>query len=328
MDSVAGWPMRRTRGVACSGAIRTMERRVRGHIEEDLGLMLTETPSALLPTEEDVAFYEEHGYYVSQKVLPDEVIDAAVAGADRHWSGERDWRLPISSGFADWKPSDGNGIRNSEYTALQTREIRALAEYPVIGAIAARLARSREIRLWDDQLVSKPPSPGEGGPVVGWHTDRAYWMTCTSEDMLTAWIPLHDCPVEMGPVIYIDGSHRWPGTDTMRHFNSQDLDELHSGIVDGNFGDLESKKRVIALKKGQMSFHHSRLIHGSDANRGTFPRTSIALHMQDEKNRYREFRNEAGELWHITNDELCRKDNDGKPDYTDPAAFPVLYRAD
>lgn len=290
--------------------------------------MLTENPTALLPTEEDVAFYEEHGYYVSGKILPDEIIDAAVAGAERHWNGDRDWPLPINSGFADWKPSDGSGIRNSEYTALQNRDIRALVEYPLIGAIAARLARSPEIRLWDDQLVSKPPSPGEGGPVVGWHTDRAYWMTCTSEDMLTAWIPLHDCPVEMGPVIYIDGSHRWPGTETMRHFNSPDLDSLHSSLKGGDERDLESTKRVIALEKGQMSFHHSRLIHGSDVNHGTFPRTSIALHMQDEKNRFRDFRNEAGELWHITNDELCRKDAAGKPDYTDPAVFPVLYRAD
>ena len=287
--------------------------------------MLTEELSAFLPTESDVAFYEEHGYYVSPKVLPDELIDAAMVGAERHWAGDRDWPLPITSGFGDWKPADGPGLRNSEYTALQTREIRALVEYPIIGAIAARLARSPEIRLWDDQLVSKPPTSGPSGPVVGWHTDRAYWMTCTSEDMLTAWIPLHDCPEEMGPVIYIDGSHRWPGTESLRHFNSPDLDALLARL--GGDRDAASLKRVVPLQKGQMSFHHSRLIHGSDVNRGAFPRTSLALHMQDEKNRYTEFRNEAGEFWHVTNDDLCRKDANGKPDYTDPAAFPVLYRA-
>ena len=36
---------------------------------------LTAELEALLPTEEDVLFYEEHGYYVSKKVLPDELID-------------------------------------------------------------------------------------------------------------------------------------------------------------------------------------------------------------------------------------------------------------
>ena len=150
-------------------------------------------------------------------------------------------------------------------------------------------------------------------------------MTCTSEDMLTAWIPLHDCPVEMGPVIYVDGSHRWPDTESMRTFNSQDLETLERRLI----GDEnKSLKRVIALRKGQMSFHHCRMIHGSDVNRGDRPRTSIALHLQDGKNRYRPFLNERGEPWHITNDDLCRKDASGHPDYSDPAAFPVLWSAD
>ena len=223
------------------------------------------------------------------------------------------------------KPGDGDTIRNSEYTALQNREIRALVQHPIIGAIAGRLTRSSEIRLWDDQLVSKPPSAGPGGPGAGWHTDRAYWMTCTSEDMLTAWIPLHDCPVEMGPVIYVDGSHQGPDTESMRTFNSQDLEALERRLI----GDEnKSLKRVIALRKGQMSFHHCRMIHGSDVNRGARPRTAIALHLQDGKNRYRPFLNERGEPWHITNDDLCRKDATGHPDYSEPAAFPVLWSAD
>ena len=49
--------------------------------------------------------------------------------------------------------------------------------------------------------------------------------------------------------------------------------------------------------------------------------------MQDAKNRYQIHRNEAGEPWHITNDDLCRKDAHGQPDYSDPAVFPVLFRA-
>jgi len=57
-----------------------------------------------------------------------------------------------------------------------------------------------------------------------------------------------------------------------------------------------------------MSFHHCRMIHGGDVNRGAWPRTSIALHLQDGKNRYRPFLNERREPWHITNDDLCRKD--------------------
>ena len=142
---------------------------------------LTADQEALLPTDEDVDFYEEHGYYVSRKVLPDEVIDAAVRGAERHWSAS------ATGGFRSVpdRRLEALGRRYHPqlrvHRSLQDREIRSLVEVSVIGAIAARLTRSDEIRLWDDQLVSKPASSGPSGPVVGWHTDRAYWMTCTSE---------------------------------------------------------------------------------------------------------------------------------------------------
>ena len=276
----------------------------------------------LLPTETDVALYRERGYYVSRRIIANEVIDEAARGAERHFAGERDFRLPVASGFGDWTPGDPDGIRNSEFVTLQNAQIRALVVQPIIGAIAACLTGSNTIRLWDDQLVWKSPSPTTGdGPVIGWHTDRAYWMTCTSQEMLTAWIPFHDCPEGMGPVIYIEGSHRWPETDAMRTFNTQDLD-----ILERRFGEgADSLKRVMALEKGQMSFHHSRLIHGSDLNRGTLPRVSLALHMQDGSNRWRHYLNEQGVQWELTNDRLARKKADGTPDYTDPSVFPVLW---
>jgi hypothetical protein len=75
-------------------------------------------------------FYEEHGWYVSKKVVPDEVIDEAIAGSQRYYRGERDMQLPVNGGYSDWKPGDGDTIRNN--TALQSRQLRKLALQPVI----------------------------------------------------------------------------------------------------------------------------------------------------------------------------------------------------
>ena len=118
-----------------------------------------------------------------------------------HFRGHRDWVLPISTGFSDWKPENGDVIRNAQAVALQNRQIRALVMRPILGAIAARLTGSPEIRYFDDSVIYKPPQLPNTASVVGWHTDRAYWGTCTSDEMLTAWIPFHDCPEEMGPVM-------------------------------------------------------------------------------------------------------------------------------
>jgi len=277
----------------------------------------------LLPSAEDVAFYREHGYYVSKKIIPSEVIDEALLGIERHFAGFQDDPLPVTTGFSDWRPGDRDALRNVEHLALRNRPVRQLALSPVIGAIAARLAGSEMIRLWDDQLVWKPPTRSdEGGTVVGWHTDRAYWMTCTSEEMLTAWIPLHDCSLAHGPIMVIDGSHRWSGTDTLRDFKKQDLGPpaLHLERA-----QLHALTRRLALQKGQVSFHHCRTLHASDHNRADSPRVSLAVHLQDGANRWRPFRDSEGVAAEVVNDRMARKLADGTPDYTDPAVFPVLW---
>ena len=95
--------------------------------------MLCRRAAALLPDEQDVAFYEEHGWYISKKVIPDDVIDEAIAGSQRYYRGERDMPLPVSGGYSDWKPGDGDTIRNNEYTSLQSRQLRQLALNPLLG---------------------------------------------------------------------------------------------------------------------------------------------------------------------------------------------------
>jgi hypothetical protein len=283
---------------------------------------------ALLPGPAEVAAYREHGWYIAPKVLTDAVIDQARRGAERHWAGERDWTLPISDGFTDWKPGDPDSIRIGEIIALQNRDIRALVEEPIIGAIAARLAGTKTIRLWESELISKSPPKGNSSvpsAPVGWHTDRAYWMTCTSVEMLTAWIPFSDCPIEMGPLMVADGSHKWAGIEELREFQNADLEGVENRVLQGR-GPIE--KVSMALEQGQMSFHNALTLHASNVNRSDRPRLSLALHLQDESNRYRPYRNERGELWQVVNDRMCRRNADGEPDYTDPAVCPVLWTED
>ena len=149
---------------------------------------------SLLPTDDDVAFYREHGWYRSKRIFPDDVIDAAIAGSERHFRGQRDWVLPISTGFSDWKPEDGDVIRNAQAVALQNRQIRDLVMRPILGAIAARLTGSPEIRYFDDSVIYKPPQLPNTASVVGWHTDRAYWGTCTSDEMRSGRKPSASAP--------------------------------------------------------------------------------------------------------------------------------------
>ena len=288
--------------------------------------VLTPEQQALLPTEEDICFYEEHGWYISPPVIPEAVIDNAIAGSQAFYRGERDGTIPFDTGYSNWKPEDGDIVRNNEFVSLQKKELRQLALQPVIGAIAARLARTEEIRVLDDQLVYKPAATNNQKvkTAVGWHSDRAYWGTCSSDNLLTAWIPFHDCDQARGPLVVLDKSHRWSGLENMRHFNDANLSNLTGKL------QAEGKKVVkvpMTLKKGQVSFHHCWTIHGSYPNLSQHHRQALAVHLQDKDNCYRPYVNSQGREIHIFDEQLCRRLPNGNPDFSDPDVFPVVWSA-
>lgn len=285
---------------------------------------LTPEERRLLPDESDVASYEENGYYVSKEgVVPEALIDAARDGAHRFYRGERDGILPVDTGFSNWKPGDGDGQRNNEFVSLQKKELRALAVHPLLGAIAAKLTRSSAIRVLDDQLIYKPSDAGNASSTVtGWHADRAYWATCSSDRMITAWIPFHAVEMTRGPLVVMAGSHRWQGLQDVRFFNHQDLAEIEE-----RFRARGREVRVVpmTLRKGQVSFHHGWTVHASYPNTSGRPRLSYAVHLQDGDNHYRPHRTREGREIHIFDETLCRRLPNGDPDFSDPEVFPTVW---
>jgi hypothetical protein len=282
--------------------------------------VLTPEQMQFLPTEEDILFYQNHGWFITPKVIPDQMIDQAIEAMHRYHLGERDHHLtPV--GFTDWQPGDGSVVRNNEFVSLQSWALREFALQPIIGSIAAKLTRSAEIRLLDDQLVYKPPS-NNIKTAVGWHADAAYWSTCSSHRLLTAWIPFQDCDLDLGPLVVLDKSHHWQGTEQARYFNQPDL-SIHEAKWQQE--QKEIIKIPMTLRKGQLSFHHCWAIHGSYPNRGNQPRAALALHLQDGDNHYRPFWNASGEPVHIFDEQVCQSLPNGDPDFSDPKAFPTLW---
>ena len=281
----------------------------------------------LLPDAADVRFYREHGYYITNRILPDRLLDAALAASERLYRGERDSEPPAGA-TPGWQPGDGPRVlRKNDFAWLQLTAMAALVRHPLLGAAAARLA-GEPVRLWQDQLLCKPSDGREAKANVGWHTDRLYWRCCTSTEMLTAWIPFRDYSATDGTVTFIDGSHRWSDNDDSLdfsefNFRNQDLDRLG-----GRFDVVQRPivKVPLDIKRGQVSFHHCKTIHGSGPNRGPLPRTALAVHMQPASNRWcaYEYRMPDGSIRHHDMETLCRK-IDGVADFADPALCPMLW---
>jgi ectoine hydroxylase-related dioxygenase (phytanoyl-CoA dioxygenase family) len=284
-------------------------------------MSLTEAQSALLPGDRDIEFYEEHGWWISPPIVtPDEIEDARF-GVDRYYSGERDARLLLEVG-TDWTEARGDVLRQNDYVSLQIEELRRLAHHPVVAATAARLARTSRVRLYHDQLISKPPRESLADTAVGWHTDIAYWKTCSSRNLITAWIPFQPVTADMGAMMVLDRSHSWSGNDRLEYFHESDLDAIATR-VQSHGAKLEPVPFLMDL--GQVSYHHCRTIHGSRPNHSSSARLALAVHMQDEANHYVAATDENGKRLSHINDFLCRKDATGNPDYFDPEVCPVLW---
>jgi ectoine hydroxylase-related dioxygenase (phytanoyl-CoA dioxygenase family) len=293
---------------------------------------LTAAEEALLPTDDDVRFYAEHGWYLSGKLFSDEEIDALVAASDDYYDGARDHRLPSRPAkLAYWQPEHGQVQRHNDYVHYESDSIAKILRKPLVGAVAARLAQALEIRIFQSTMIYKPPVAAEPTNVVPWHFDKHYWASCSSEDMLTAFIPFHDCGVEMGTITMVDGSHRWTeiGADdsTVRHFAERDKDQLDAMLAENAaYNGAEVVEVPMEIPKGHMSFHHCRTYHGSGPNLSQRPRRAISLHLQDGDNAYREFRLSNGALAGYNHDSLVRRTAEGQPDYSDPEYCPTLWR--
>jgi ectoine hydroxylase-related dioxygenase (phytanoyl-CoA dioxygenase family) len=292
---------------------------------------LTDAELELLPSAEDIAFYAENGWYLSQKLLTDDEIATLEEASEKFYAGVKDREIPARPPrLSYWTPEQGARLRQNDYVHYEVDAIGAILRKPLLGAVAAMIARAQTMRLWQATLIYKPPVGSEPSNIVPWHYDKDYWATSTSEKMLTAFIPFHDCDERIGTVCMIDGSHRWEEVDTSnmtaRHFADRERDDLETIVRENaRHNGTEFRTTVVEIPKGHMSFHHCRTYHASGHNLTDRPRRAISLHLQDGGNEYREFLLPDGTPAAYNHDWLVRRTADGRPDYADPEFCPTLW---
>jgi len=276
---------------------------------------------SVIVSEADVIKYEKQGWWISPPVLSESDIEAALYGADRFSAGEQDNVLPGFNAEPELDKNSGE-IRQCDYISLRVNEFAGLIATPVIGALAARLMRSETVRLFHDQLIHKPPTDDRQKNGVGWHTDLAYWPTCSSINMITAWIPLVKSNADNGSLAVLDQSHKWSGNESLHNFHNRNITATEDDI---RSDDSERKIIIYDVEPGQICFHHCLTIHGSYSNHSRNNRLALSVHLQDDSNHYRPRKKADGNLAMHLNDTLCRKDARGQPDYSDPFICPQLW---
>jgi ectoine hydroxylase-related dioxygenase (phytanoyl-CoA dioxygenase family) len=137
----------------------------------------------------------------------------------------------------------------------EDENIRALIFSTRIGKIAADLMQVEGVRLYHDQALFKEG----GGGITPWHADQYYWPLQTDKT-ITAWIPLQETPLDMGPLEFSAASH-------------QIVEGRELAIGDESEVAIQQRLRVTDFKHvieafdlGEISFHSGWVFHRAGAN--------------------------------------------------------------
>ncbi len=112
-----------------------------------------------------------------------------------------------------------------------------------------------------DQLVAKPP--GQRDAVFHWHQDLGYWPITQDTRTATFWLALDDVGDDNGCVRFVDGSHLEP--ELRQHVPLKgDRDSNHTLVAEVD--PERDRIRSAVMKRGSVTVHHERTVHGSQGN--------------------------------------------------------------
>jgi Phytanoyl-CoA dioxygenase (PhyH) len=148
--------------------------------------------------------------------------------------------------------------------------VRELVFSPHLAGIAAALLGVPGVRLYHDQALYKEA----GGGITPWHADQYYWPFATDR-CVTAWVPLQPTPIQMGPLTFAAGSHRFSyGRDLPISDESERA--LQAALAAQHFRVVEEPYEL-----GEVSYHLGWTFHRASPNTTGVPRRVMTIIYMD-----------------------------------------------
>ena len=221
------------------------------------------------PTPTQIEFFAQHGWLVVEDAIPLADLDRLEAECDQVLSEKE--RLAADWAWDVGEDKDARSFRIVQAFLGRVRpDVAGFAHRKWLTEFGSGLM-GRKLEFWYDQFLGKPP--GKSVPTY-WHQDEGYWGRNLDDKGITCWIPLHDVDAANGCMHFTDGGHL-DGVLTHRLVEGVQSDLLTCDVE-------ESRTVVCPIRRGSVTFHHSKTPHMTTANTSRRWRKAISNHMQVE----------------------------------------------
>ena len=201
-------------------------------------------------SDENIDFFQKNRYIKLKNVFDQETLSFYGEKISKKVNELNTNKAPI-----DARDTYGKAFLQIFNLWREDADIKDFVMSKRLGKIASDLMRVNGARIYHDQALFKEG----GGGITPWHADQYYWPLSTDKT-ITAWIPLQEIPVEMGPLEFSAGSHAI-------------VEGRELAIGDESEAVIQQKLRVTDFKHviepfdlGEVSFHSGWVFHRAGAN--------------------------------------------------------------
>lgn len=201
-------------------------------------------------TKEQVTYFRENGFIKIKSVLSKTTLDTmdSIITKEVNRLNTQNLELKDRDTYGKAFLQIMNIWRNSDL-------VKKIVFSKRLAKIAADLLEVEGVRIYHDQALYKEP----GGGQTPWHADQYYWPL-SNEKTVTAWIPLQETQLELGPLEFsaksfqiINGRDKEIGDESQAY-----LDNI---LRNTGYGHV-----VEAFDLGEISFHTGWLYHRAGPN--------------------------------------------------------------
>jgi len=153
---------------------------------------------------------------------------------------------------------------------LHSKIVKEFVSSTRLGRIATKLMGTRGVRLYHDQALYKEA----GGGHTPWHVDQVYWPFST-DNCITAWVPLVPISMKMGPLAFAPGSHN------IKEYRDMIISDESEAKIKQMMDKIGAAYSVSAFDLGDVSFHYGWTFHRADENKSGIAREVMTIIYMD-----------------------------------------------